>query len=159
MDIRCISLMEPWASLVALGYKRIETRGWATAYRGPLGIHASMSTEFLKDGFLDKLCERAGLLFRFGPDYPWPFGRILSVSDLQGCIRTDLMRSHPDPRELALGDFSFTYERKRYGFILSPPKLLPESVPHRGSLSLWAPSAEARVRIREMLVAAASNPG
>jgi hypothetical protein len=39
--IKCISLWQPWASLVAVGAKRIETRGWATAYRGRLGIHAA----------------------------------------------------------------------------------------------------------------------
>jgi hypothetical protein len=154
LDIRCISLIEPWASLVALGHKRIETRGWATAYRGPLGIHASRSTEFLKDGFPDKLCERANLFFRFGPEYPWPFGRILCVSDIRACVRTDLMTRPVEPREIALGDFSFTSERKRYGFVLSSPKLLAGGIPHRGSLSLWEPSIEAKIRIQDLLAGA-----
>lgn len=35
--------MQPWATLVAMGIKTIETRTWATDYRGPLFIHASKS--------------------------------------------------------------------------------------------------------------------
>src|SRR5260370_42620635 len=33
--------MQPWATLIALGAKRIETRSWSTPYRGPLAIHPS----------------------------------------------------------------------------------------------------------------------
>lgn len=36
-----LSLTQPWATLVAIGAKRIETRIWATSYRGPLAIHAA----------------------------------------------------------------------------------------------------------------------
>jgi activating signal cointegrator 1 len=34
-------LWQPWASLVALGVKTIETRHWTTSYRGPLAIPAN----------------------------------------------------------------------------------------------------------------------
>ena len=36
-----ITLTQPWATLVAIGAKKIETRSWATKYRGPLLIHAA----------------------------------------------------------------------------------------------------------------------
>ena len=39
--IPVLSLHQPWASLVALGVKNIETRSWSTKYRGPLAIHAT----------------------------------------------------------------------------------------------------------------------
>jgi hypothetical protein len=35
-----LTLHQPWASLIALGVKTIETRSWSTKYRGPLAIHA-----------------------------------------------------------------------------------------------------------------------
>lgn len=38
--MRAITLWQPWASLIAIGAKTIETRSWSTAYRGPLAIHA-----------------------------------------------------------------------------------------------------------------------
>ncbi len=40
-DIRGLTLTKPWATLVALGHKRIETRSWSTVYRGPIAIHAA----------------------------------------------------------------------------------------------------------------------
>ena len=39
--MKVLTLHQPWASLIALGVKTIETRGWSTTYRGPLAIHAS----------------------------------------------------------------------------------------------------------------------
>lgn len=39
--MKALSLTQPWATLVAEGAKQIETRSWATSYRGPLAIHAS----------------------------------------------------------------------------------------------------------------------
>lgn len=39
--MKAVSLWEPWATLVRLKIKRIETRGWSTSYRGPLAIHAT----------------------------------------------------------------------------------------------------------------------
>jgi hypothetical protein len=47
---RALSLWQPWASLVALGHKRIETRSWSTRYRGPLVIHASKRCEAIDLG-------------------------------------------------------------------------------------------------------------
>lgn len=39
--MKVLTLHQPWASLVALGIKTIETRSWSTKYRGPLAIHAA----------------------------------------------------------------------------------------------------------------------
>ncbi len=39
--MKTLSLLQPWATLVVMGIKQIETRSWSTAYRGPLLIHAS----------------------------------------------------------------------------------------------------------------------
>lgn len=39
--MKAITLWQPWASLIAVGAKTIETRGRQTHYRGPLAIHAA----------------------------------------------------------------------------------------------------------------------
>lgn len=39
--MKYITLRQPWATLVALGLKRYETRSWDTDYRGDLVIHAA----------------------------------------------------------------------------------------------------------------------
>lgn len=41
MKIPCLSLWQPWATLMAIGAKKNETRSWPTSYRGPLAIHAA----------------------------------------------------------------------------------------------------------------------
>jgi len=37
----CLTLMQPWATLVAYGFKEIENRTWYTNHRGPLLITSS----------------------------------------------------------------------------------------------------------------------
>lgn len=39
--MKVITLWEPWASLIAVGAKMIETRSWNTNYRGRIAIHAA----------------------------------------------------------------------------------------------------------------------
>lgn len=38
--MKFLTIRQPWASLIAVGAKTIETRGWSTKYRGSLAIHA-----------------------------------------------------------------------------------------------------------------------
>jgi hypothetical protein len=39
--MKILSLTQPWATLIALGAKQIESRSWRTSYTGPLAIHAA----------------------------------------------------------------------------------------------------------------------
>ena len=38
--MKVLTLFQPWATLVILGEKKIETRSWKTNYRGEIAIHA-----------------------------------------------------------------------------------------------------------------------
>lgn len=44
--MKTITIWQPWASLLACGGKRFETRSWATSYRGPIAIHAAKKDIF-----------------------------------------------------------------------------------------------------------------
>lgn len=48
--MKALSLWQPWATLIAIGAKQYETRGWSTPYRGPLIIHAAKTKEELMTG-------------------------------------------------------------------------------------------------------------
>jgi len=48
---KAISLKQPWANLVAQGKKTIETRKWATAYRGDLVICSSKNPKIEPAGY------------------------------------------------------------------------------------------------------------
>jgi hypothetical protein len=49
--VRCISLWQPWASLMACGAKHLETRLWDTKVRGEIFIHAAQT----KKGLLEAM--------------------------------------------------------------------------------------------------------
>jgi len=50
MIIKAISLHQPWASMITLGSKTIETRNWPTDHRGDLLIVSTLKPEII--GFL-----------------------------------------------------------------------------------------------------------
>ena len=56
--MKVLTVKEPWASLIAYGYKEYEFRSWKTNYRGKILIHAGKSlekdvSELFKDYNLD----------------------------------------------------------------------------------------------------------
>lgn len=89
--VKAITLYQPWASAVALGYKTIETRSWPTRYRGPLAIHAGRNTAAVGAPIWDEL---ARLVVEEGKGmYPlgFPTGAVLAtctLSDVVPIVRT-----------------------------------------------------------------------
>ena len=51
MNLKAISLKQPWANLVASGKKSIETRKWKTPYRGDLVICSSKNPRIEPAGY------------------------------------------------------------------------------------------------------------
>lgn len=49
--MKALSIKQPWANMIADGKKTIETRTWATNYRGPLLIVSSKSPNVPPAGF------------------------------------------------------------------------------------------------------------
>ena len=45
MNIKTISVRQPWANLIVWGLKTVEIRTWSTHYRGKLLIHASKTID------------------------------------------------------------------------------------------------------------------
>jgi hypothetical protein len=153
--MRALTLSEPWASFVALGLKRVETRNWKNAYRGPMMIHAGRDKSWTKPEYVHELCERAGLPPAQFEGYEWPYGKVLATVDLLDCRPTesfDVLAA----QEHALGDYS----PGRFGFVLGNLWKLPEPLAARGALGLWRPPAELveDVAAQRELAAAASAP-
>lgn len=55
--MKALTIWQPWASLIACGAKKYETRPWATKYRGPIAIHAAKQLDPNVFQFL--LCKQA----------------------------------------------------------------------------------------------------
>lgn len=138
--VKALSLWQPWASLIAVGEKQIETRSWATNYRGPLVIHAARKWS----ADLEMLCHGHpfyGALRQIAPNgimppafqQLLPFGVALCVVDLRAVHRTDLVVDSISSKELAFGD----YTPGRYAWILANVRLFPEPIPWHGAQGLW----------------------
>ena len=131
--MKCISLLQPWASLVILGAKRYETRTWATAHRGGLAVHASK--RFPEEA--RELCRKEPFrsLLKEGGYLSWldlPTGAVLGAVELTGCLPAEAV-PRLDRCQLALGDF----RRGRWAWVLTNPRALPAPVPFRGMLGVF----------------------
>ncbi len=129
--MKALTLTQPWATLVILGVKRWETRGWYTQHRGRIAIHAAKGWTKADREFADELREMGVL----PADEPLPLGAVLGTVRLDGLIRThpDIVARHISPTEYMLGDYS----PGRYGWELGAVERFPDPIPARGALGLW----------------------
>lgn len=153
--IKAISLWQPWASLMAAGYKRVETRSWVPRglKHGQLvAIHAAKRwtdevrelCEYDSDfnGML-RLAEKRGL---WDFDKP-PLGCIVAIARFDQAIPTyQFFKARGDTPiyRLSEDEANFgNYGPNRFGWIFSEVRPL-EPIPLRGMQGLfdWTPPAE-----------------
>ena len=75
--MKIITIKQPWATLIAAGYKKYEFRSWKTKYRGPLLIHAGKGI----DSQAMKRFEDLNLSY--------PKSKIMAMVQLEDCILID----------------------------------------------------------------------
>ncbi len=116
--MKAISLYEPWATLIALGEKRYETRSWSTAYRGPLLICASQKRLPLPK--IIHLLYRAGITLD-----DLQFERAVAMVDLTAVLKTnDLYYGQLGEDEEYFGDLSpnrYAWQFKNIRRLVNPP--------------------------------------
>jgi len=148
MDARfALSLTQPWASAMALGLKRIETRSWSTALRGPIAIHASKGFPVWAKEFA--MFEVASYL-NHAPEW-YPRGAIVAVGILTDVVRTETLRLQIMEREEFFGD----YTAGRFGWIFEDIRPLRQPVPATGRLGIWTMPPEVRAAVGDELHAGA----
>ncbi len=132
-EIKALTLWQPWATLIALGTKTIETRGWSTLYRGPLVIHAAkrqiqpgdITTPIYEA--LEKHGLSAGEL---------PLGAIVCLCRLTDVQPTEVLKPRLealDPGQLRFGN----YAPGRYGWLLELVRAADVPVLAQGAQGLW----------------------
>jgi hypothetical protein len=129
--VKALTLTQPWASLVALGAKRIETRSWATRYRGLLAIHAAAGlgpvggnrglNQLVANEPFWSVLQAAGCTFGRRAPTGLPFGAIVAVCRLVGCVPTESLSDdgfYSGPRSIETGLvrlWKLTPQEKEFG--------------------------------------------
>ena len=135
--LMALTICQPWATAIACGVKRIDTRSWQTSHRGPLAIHAGLAySPALLGDILDLVPEL--------PPGPYPRGVVVAVCTLAAVAP---MPEAPDDLERRLGWFG----PRRYGWSLEDVRALPRPVTARGSLGLWRVAEDAVRAIWEQI--------
>lgn len=129
-----LSLTQPWASLVVMGAKKLETRSWRTNYHGTLIIHASKGMP----KWAKETCEEepfAAALRSWTDRYgELPLGHIIGEVQLIDVRPTShWLKSGISEEEESFGDFG----PGRYGWLFSNPIIYEQFTPAKGSLGLW----------------------
>lgn len=127
--MKVLSLTEPYATLIARGVKKIETRSWKTNYRGKLFIHAS-STKMSKKSKDDKE------LMALVSDEILNYGKIVCSCDLVDCVEMTeefINKVKENHNEYISGEYSVG----RYAWILDNVRILSDKKEVKGHLGIW----------------------
>lgn len=138
--MKAITIRQPWATLVAIGEKRFETRSWRTDYRGEIAIQAGKKVDV-------KICRQEpyrSILQKHGYTAEGlPLGAVIAVGRLEQCynVKADSGTAAilgedaelVDGAEYIFGDFS----AGRYAWEMTDMRLLEEPVSAVGRLGLW----------------------
>ena len=147
--MKAISLWQPWASAIAGGSKRIETRSWWASYCGPIAIHAGkkgshmLMGNWLTDQRVNWPAVLRGLdwdacCYKFACEV-LPFGMIVATANLTGNCGTKFVRDDVLDKdnggftERDLGDFT----PGRFAWMLEDVRRLETPVPCVGRQGLF----------------------
>lgn len=117
--MKCLTVKNPWATLILHGIKTLEIRTWATAHRGVLGIHVARRND-----------ERAFA----APALAAIQGETLPSGLLVGEVAlVDVRPMCPADTEEA----GIPYQPDTFAWVLSAPIIYIRPIPLTGRLSLW----------------------
>ncbi len=131
--VRVLSLWQPYASLMAEGHKKFETRSWPGRRAGLrpgdlLAVHAAK-----RPMLTDERVEWDGVLRGLGLSLDLPYGAVLSVHRFRGSIRTE--DAWVTEQEAQFGD----YTPGRFAWEMPLVYRLPEPFALKGAQGVfWA---------------------
>ena len=127
---KALSIRQPWAWLIANGYKDIENRSWNTTYRGEFFIHASKAMtrkEYRQcQDYLELLRRDANValpIIRLPDREGLKFGGIVGAATISACVT----------------ESESPWFTGKFGFVLENPRPL-SFMPCQGTLGFFYPS-------------------
>ena len=150
--MKAITIREPWATLIAIGAKRIETRSWPAPhwlFGQTIAIHAAKGMDeweyetCFELPFCDVLAEagiRVDARIARASTFLDTRGCVIATATLKACRRIPhpITQEHLTAKgfpahELDFGDFT----PGRYGWILEDVRAPVIPIPARGAQGLW----------------------
>lgn len=161
--MKAISLWEPWASAMALGLKKNETRDWPISHRGDIVI-CSAKRKMTRDDL-----ETLEILVKpSAPEFTLTYGCALCVVEVYDCVRSELFHDAVERRhgvtslykgrpltqaEAALGDYS----HGRWVWLTRNLRRLTTPVPVTGKQGIFILPPDVEAKVREQLGRAQSH--
>lgn len=127
-----ITIYQPWASLIAYGFKEFETRHWQPPRRhiGQLiAIHAGKQWGSNQQRWLTAYTR----IFPEIGEMPVPLGCIVAICRLVEVVPSELLIGTVNPREKATGNF----EPGRFGWRLEVVKRAEPPIDAQGKQGIW----------------------
>src|SRR4028119_1652862 len=136
VELTAITLHQPWASLIAKGWKQYETRDWPTNHRGPIVIHAGRKPKGKQE-----LREHDKVLASFKDllNEDCPYSAVVAIAELTDVVcMTQEFINQQCPTELRCGNWKIG----RYAFKLENIRVIAP-IPGVGKQGLWKWNQEA----------------
>lgn len=141
--MKAITIHEPFASLIAHGYKGFETRSWATKHRGQLAIHAGKKID--NDAVMMLAKDYPEIWHKISP---LPTGCIVAIANLTECwaVGEDYQSGstvlfngeNGATKDIGLKEYKFgDYSFGRCAWELDDVKILDKPIPAKGQQGLW----------------------
>ncbi|XP_028258315.1 activating signal cointegrator 1 [Parambassis ranga] len=125
----CLSMHQPWASLLVKGIKRVEGRTWYTSHRGRLWIAAAAKKPTPQE--IAEVEDMYRHIYKKEPRFPkeYPTGCLLGCVNVTDCLSQEKFREQfPDTCEESASPFVF---------ICTNPQELLVKFPMKGKHKIW----------------------
>ena len=123
--MKCLSLKQPFADLLALGEKKIELRKWNTKFRGKFLIHASKNID-------KEACERLDIdIDKLAK------GAIIGSAILYDVKKYKNQEEFNKDKQKHFSIISKYFDGYTYGFLVKDARMFKKSIPYSGKLGFF----------------------
>ncbi len=136
--MKALTIWQPWASLIAAGEKKYETRSWETKYRGPIAIH-SAKILFDTNSYFDRELYPFAYALDLSNIHSFdtlPYGCIVATAELLNCFQVTpalIKKLGLTKKEIYFGDWT----PGRYAWELTNVKMFENPIKVNGKQRLW----------------------
>ena len=123
--MKCLSLKQPFADLLALGEKTIELRKWNTKFRGDFLIHASKNIDL-------QACERLDIDID-----KLTTGAIIGSAFLYDVKVYSNQEEFSRDKQKHFSIISQYYDGYKFGFLIRNTKMFKKPIEHPGKLRFF----------------------